>query len=85
MKRKELINAITDFCLEYKLFDRSVKVDVLINKISEQLKDIEFVESLINTIIIKTRKRRNIDTNKIKNLLLELEKIRLELEYKDIK
>jgi len=48
------------------------------------LKDVSFIESLINTIIVKTKKSKDIDVEKLKELLLELEKIRLDLEYRDI-
>jgi len=80
MERKELINIIIDFFIEYKLFDKSIKIKEIKSKIDDQLKDIEFVESLINTVIVKVKKRKNVDL-KVKILLLELEKIRLELEF----
>ena len=85
MEREELINIIIDFFIEYKLLKKSAKMDEIKNNIDEQLNDARFIESLINTIIIKTRKRKNINVESIKNLLLELDKIRLDLEYKDIK
>jgi hypothetical protein len=81
MEREELINIIIDFFIEYKLFKKSVKIDEIKNAIDEQLNDARFIENLINTIIRKTQNRKNIDTDKVKNLLLELDKIRLELEF----
>jgi len=80
MERKELVNEIASFCYEYRLWNRAIKIDELKNIIEFQLKDFEFVESLINTIIVKTN-HKNIDVEKVKKILLELDKIRLELEY----
>ncbi|MCL1858155.1 MAG: hypothetical protein FWF92_02850 [Oscillospiraceae bacterium] len=81
MTKQELIDEITDFCLEYNLFNKFVKIDETKNKIDYQLNDIEFVESLINTILLKTRNLKNQNINRIKILLLELEHVRLDLEY----
>jgi len=81
MERKELINAIIDFCIEYRVFIKLNSTDEIKIKIENGLNDMEFIENLINTIILKARNSKNIDIDKIKNLLLELEKIRLELEY----
>jgi len=83
MERKELINEITGFCLEYRLFRRTADIEKIKNRIEEQLEDSEFIESLINTIILKTKRQKNKDTDRLKELLIELEKIRLEIEYKE--
>ena len=53
--------------------------------IHKQLSEEEFIENIINTIISRTRTRNDIDTGKIIELLTELEKVRLELEYKNHK
>jgi len=50
--------------------------------LEQQLKESDFVESLINTIILKTNNHRNINSKGIKKLLLALEDLRLDLEYK---
>jgi hypothetical protein len=81
LKKIELINEITDFCLKYRLFNGVIRIDEIKNNIESRLNDSRFIESLINVIILKTRNRQNININKIKNMLLELEKIRLDLEY----
>ena len=81
MERIELINEIIEFCLKYRLFNRAIRTDEIKRNIGSRLDDCIFVENLINTIVLKTRKRKNTDVHKIKNLLLELEKIRLDLEY----
>ena len=80
MKRKKLIDEIIDFYIEYGII-KNTEIEDVRQEMKEHLKHCDFLESLINTIIVKTRHRKNIDTEKIKKLLLELEKIRLELEY----
>ena len=42
----------------------------------------EFIENLINTIIVRTKQIRHINKKRTKEILFELEKIRLELEYR---
>lgn len=83
MKRKILINEIVKFNSKYSLFNDEVKADDLKNMIEIWLEDIEHVESLINLIIAKTSYVKIIDKKKLKIIRLELEKIRIGLEYKD--
>ena len=78
---KKLASEVTEFVLEYSIFNISCEKKELEEKIEEQFEDVVFVEGLINTIIVKTRNRKNIDTGKLIDLLIELEKLRLELEY----
>ena len=51
--------------------------------IENQLDDAEFIENIINTLITRSRKRSDIDIEALKELLVELEKIRVDVEYKD--
>ena len=81
MKRELLINEITDFCFKYRLLKEPVNLEDIKTRIEKGLEDSEFIENLINTIIVKTKHRKNIDTEKLKCLLLELDRVRLELEY----
>jgi len=83
MERKDLINEIISFCYIYKLFGRSAKEDEIRNSIGHRLNESAFIESLINVIVLKTKGRRNIDINKTKEILIELEKVRLNLEYEE--
>ena len=83
MKRNILVNEIVTFCFTNEIFHKTIKVSEIKNRVRICLDEIDFIESLINTIIIKTRISKNIDIEKAKELLVELEKIRLELEYKD--
>ena len=82
MERENLINEIIDFCLDYRLFSEGVIVGDMKIIIEKELEDFEFVESLINTIIVKSKTRKKTDSKRLRSLLLELEKIRLEMEYK---
>ena len=83
MARKDLINEIADFCFAYGLFKKSVDVNNIKAGMEKQFDDVEFIEALIHMLTTKTRIHKNIDIEKLKALLIELEKIRLELEYKE--
>ena len=82
MKREDLANEITDFCLEYGIFNITCGTKEIKQRIEEQFCDVVFVEGLINMIIKKARNHKDIDTGKLIELLTELERLRLELEYK---
>jgi hypothetical protein len=82
MKRTVLVNEIVGFCFEYGIFNKSEEIKNIKLSIFHQLEDVVFVEQFINLLIIKTKNRHDIDFEKLKMLLLELERIRLELEYK---
>jgi len=80
MERDILIREVVSFCLDYGvLIDKSE----MKSKIDSGLEKTEFIEDLINTIFIKTKKNKHLDTKKVIELLLELEKVRLELEFKE--
>jgi len=82
MERKRLANELTDFCLECKIFNISCGAKEIKQRIEEQFDDVIFVEGLINMIIVKAKSLKDIDTDKLVELLSELERLRLELEYK---
>jgi hypothetical protein len=81
MNNKELVNEIIGFCVTYRLFEKSEELTAIKEAIEHQLVDVVFVEGLINRLILKAKDRKDIDFEKLKTLLLELERIRLELEY----
>ena len=83
MKRNILVEELACFCFVYGIFDQSIEEHVIKSKIESGLEKVEFIESLINTLILQTNNCKHIDIEKLKELLLELERIRLELEYKD--
>ena len=78
MERDSLINEIISFCFDYEL---PIDKNELKAQIADKLKEAHFIESLINAIVIKAKNSQTINKDKVKRMLLELEKIRLELEY----
>jgi len=84
LERKILIERIVGFYFETGLLDESVlKKDEIIIVVGDCLKSVDYIETIINTIILRAKTHKNLDVEKLKEMLLELEKIRLELEYKD--
>jgi len=82
MEKNILIGKIINFCFAYNVIDdESIGVTELTDVIEKMLNETFFLESLINTIIIVSKKHAGIDIEEVKTLLIELEKIRLELEY----
>ena len=82
MERKKLAHELTSFCLAYRILNITCEAEEIVQRIEGQLDDVVFVETLINQIIIKAKKYRDIDTGKLINLLSELERLRLEHEYR---
>ena len=80
MGRKELAEEIISFCIRYKLIRNAKRLLLAKNRIEERLGDICFVESLIHIFILKT-KFTEVDNDRLKKLLVELERVRLDLEY----
>jgi len=83
LERKELVEKIVEFCFETGLFDESLlsKIETKV-MIESCLEKVEMVETIINIIILKSRTYKNLDIKKLKVLLIELENVRLDLEYK---
>jgi len=83
MNRKKLANELTDFCLEYRIFNISCGTAEIKRRIEEQFIDPVFVEGLINMIIVKVKNHDDMDIDRLIILLSDLERLRLELEYKE--
>jgi len=81
MERKKLIDEIIRFCFDYRIINKPIDIDEVKENIEQQLKESDFVETLINAIILNTTHHKRTNIKKIKELLLALEDIRLELEY----
>ena len=81
MGKKELAENLIDFCAQYNLFDTPKEIFLAKDKVVENLGDICFVESVIHTLILKAKYIENVDFDRLKMLLIELEKVRLDLEY----
>jgi len=85
MERNVLIGRIISFCFTYNVLDdESIEIGELTEVIGKMLDEAYFLESLINTVIIASKKNKGIDIEEVKTLLIELEKIRLEQEYSHI-
>jgi len=83
VERNILVGKIVNFCFDYDILDdSSIAISEITDIIEQRLDEAHFLESLINTIIVKTKTCKHIDVDIVKELLIELEKIRLELEYK---
>lgn len=80
MERDVLINEIASFCLDYGVI---IDQSEMKSKIEAGLEKAELIESLYNTIFIKGKNGKIKDIEKVKELLIELEKIRLDLEFEN--
>ena len=67
--------------MKHGIFNTTHGAREIKQRIEEQFDDVEFVEGLIKLIMDKARGQKNIDTGKLVELLSELERLRLELEY----
>ena len=79
MKKDVFLDEIIEFCFDYGvIIDENIK-----SRIEYQLNEPAFIENLISVITKKSKTDENVDIERVKELLIELEKIRLELEYKN--
>ena len=84
MEKKILVEKVVGFYFATGLLDESVlKKDEIKVVIADCLEREEYVETIINTITYRVKTHKNLDIEKIKEILIELERIRLELEYKN--
>ena len=78
MEKINLAREIVDFSIKYQLFANAENMKT--EGIARQLDESWFVELLVQTLM-NAKYRENIDHKKLQELLSEIEKIRLELEY----
>jgi len=80
MERNDLVEELKNYCLDYGVVidERELK-----NNIEKGLGKVEIIESLYNMVFKKAKSGKVRDIERVKELLIELEKIRLELEFKD--
>jgi len=83
IERDVLIDKIVSFCFDYGIFEVQENESEIKSNIGIGLNKVEFVESFIATIITWTRSREDLDIDRLKEILIELERIRLDLEYKN--
>jgi len=81
MEKLELAEEVISFCIKYRLLGNPKRIVLAKDRVVQELGNIVFVESLIHMLIVKTQ-YIEVDNNSLKSLLMELEKTRLDLEYK---
>ena len=87
MEQYKLVKEIIKNCQYFKIVERDIDNYFVEKKIIDGLDDIIFVENLLNIFYKKMklkRYRNSLDQNRLKKLLIELEKIRLNLEFKGV-
>ena len=86
MDQYKLVKEIIKTCQYFKVLQGSDSDIYVEKKIIDGLDDIIFVENLLNIFYQKMKLKRfkNLDQNRLKRLLIELEKIRLNLEFKGV-
>lgn len=85
MNHYTLIKEIIKTCNYFKVIDKNKDYYYVEKKIIDGLEDISFVENLLTIFYqkMKLKKFQNtLNKDRLKRLLFELEKIRLELEFK---
>jgi len=74
MRRDILAGKIANFCFDCGESETRKRIE-------SKLDEVEFIELLISTVHTKARTAKNIDVALVKELLVELETIRVELEF----
>lgn len=85
MDQYTLVKEIIKTCKFFKIMDSEINDNLVEKKIIDGLNDIIFVENLLNVFYKKMKFKKfqkYISIDRIKRLLIELEKIRLNLEFK---
>ncbi|MCL2718715.1 MAG: hypothetical protein FWE14_08040 [Lachnospiraceae bacterium] len=80
MENEKLIVEIIDICIEFNIIKNHENIEQRKVNLASILEDAAFVEILYCEIFKKARQRKLVNTDRIKQVLLGLEKIRLELE-----
>lgn len=87
MEQYKIVKEIIKTCQYFKIIEKNIDDYFVEKKIIDGLDDIIFVENLLNIIYkkMKLKKYKNsLNQNRLKKLLIELEKIRLNLEFKGV-
>ena len=84
MNQYTLTKEIIKTCKYFKIIEYEIDNCFVEKKIIDGLGDIIFLENLLNIFYKKMKLKRfqkNLNKNRLKKLLIELEKIRLNLEF----
>ena len=87
MEQYKIVKEIIKTCQYFKIIEKNIDDYFVEKKIIDGLDDIIFVENLLNIIYKKMKLKRyknSLNQNRLKKLLIELEKIRLNLEFKGV-
>jgi len=87
MEQYKLVKEIIKTCQYFKVMNRDINDAFVEKKIIDGLEDIIFVENLLNIFYKKMKLKRfqnTLNQDRLKKLLIELEKIRLNLEFKGV-
>jgi len=87
MEQYKLVKEIIKTCQYFKVMKRDINDAFVEKKIIDGLEDIIFVENLLNIFYKKMKLKRfqnTLNQERLKRLLIELEKIRLNLEFKGV-
>ena len=87
MEQYKLVKEIIKTCQYFKVMKRDINDAFVEKKIIDGLEDIIFVENLLNIFYKKMKLKRfqnTLNQDRLKRLLIELEKIRLNLEFKGV-
>ena len=87
MEQYKLVKEIIKTCQYFKIMNRDINNSFVEKKIIDGLEDIIFVENLLNIFYKKMKQKRfqkTLNQNRLKRLLIELENIRLNLEFKGV-
>ena len=85
MSHYKLIKEIIRTCNYFRIINPDEDYFYLEKKFIDGLEDISFVENLLSVLYQKMKLKRfqkTLNKDRLKNLLIELEKIRLDLEFK---
>ena len=85
LEEKILVKELTGFFFVYGILGRELEESTIRKIVKNSLEKIELVETLINKLTNEAKKQRYIDVAKAKELLLELEQVRIELDFKGYK
>lgn len=87
MEQYKLVKEIIKTCQYFKIMDYVIDNNFVEKKIIDGLEDIIFVENLLNIFYKKMKLKRfknTLNQDRLKKLLIELEKVRLNLEFKGV-
>ena len=88
MDKYTLTKEIIKMCQYFKVIKKNENEYLIEKKVIDGLEDIIFVENLINIMYKKAKFKINnkkFNINKFKKIMFELEKNRLNLEFKEVK